>query len=414
MVWLMRSSKSISWYPIKQRYLRCIQGETIMKRLILHVGTHKTGTTSLQRFMMLNAELISSQGVFVPQTPCKYPRKSRDRNACFLDIGAKQALAAQPWHPELERKVAKDKRYVKKALKQNDTIYLSDERIWFDAAGDPRIWDEIKTTSSSLGIDEIIVVVYLRRQDDLVTSLWTQTVKRSATVNFKDYLKRKGVKRALDYRTVLDEAEKVFGTGNIIVRVFDRSEMIGGDICCDFIDAIGLEWDDSFEIPTLLNPSLSNNAAEIKRITNCVPSYQRADDFLYYAAINTTVGNRGKKTSLLSVEEREALNKKHAAGNEEIARKYLGRDDGTLFKQVLHPEPEWSFFTPDMLHDICYFYSEAIAVEHEKNRQLAQEFEELQREVELLSGRMERLEGAKGSARSLFGRAKRFLARKFR
>ena len=88
--------------------------------------------------------------------------------------------------------------------------------------------------------------------------------------------------------------------------------------------------------------------------------------------------------------------------------------DGKLFKEVSHPEPEWSFFTPDMLHDICYFYSEAIAIEHEKNRQLAQEFEELQREVGLLSGRMERLEGAKGSARSLFGRAKRFLARKFR
>ncbi len=38
------------------------------RRCILHIGTEKTGTTSLQRFLALNRDALMAQGVFVPTT----------------------------------------------------------------------------------------------------------------------------------------------------------------------------------------------------------------------------------------------------------------------------------------------------------------------------------------------------------
>lgn len=36
------------------------------KKLILHVGTPKTGTTSIQEFLRVNAKVLSRQGITVP------------------------------------------------------------------------------------------------------------------------------------------------------------------------------------------------------------------------------------------------------------------------------------------------------------------------------------------------------------
>ena len=36
------------------------------KRLILHIGTHKTGSTSIQKTLDLNRKLLASNGFFFP------------------------------------------------------------------------------------------------------------------------------------------------------------------------------------------------------------------------------------------------------------------------------------------------------------------------------------------------------------
>ncbi|MDY0306872.1 MAG: hypothetical protein RBR18_10585, partial [Desulfovibrionaceae bacterium] len=40
-----------------------------MRRLILHIGLPKTGTTALQHFFTENRKLFGEQGILVPKTP---------------------------------------------------------------------------------------------------------------------------------------------------------------------------------------------------------------------------------------------------------------------------------------------------------------------------------------------------------
>lgn len=51
-----------------------------MKTLYIHIGTPKTGTTSIQNFCGLNREKLKEQGVLYPIMNYHYERKSVNRN----------------------------------------------------------------------------------------------------------------------------------------------------------------------------------------------------------------------------------------------------------------------------------------------------------------------------------------------
>ena len=44
----------------------CISRKSGTRTLYIHVGTHKTGTTSLQQFLLLNEKLLRQKGLFIP------------------------------------------------------------------------------------------------------------------------------------------------------------------------------------------------------------------------------------------------------------------------------------------------------------------------------------------------------------
>lgn len=56
------------------------------KKLILHIGTEKTGTTSIQKFLNLNKDELLNEGIFYPMGTCgtdNYPNHRKLATACF-------------------------------------------------------------------------------------------------------------------------------------------------------------------------------------------------------------------------------------------------------------------------------------------------------------------------------------------
>ncbi|WP_157978183.1 hypothetical protein [Helicobacter burdigaliensis] len=54
----------------------------------------------------------------------------------------------------------------------------------------------------------------------------------------------------------MHDLTNVFGKDNLIVRLFDKNEFKDGDLLKDFVDAIGLGWDENFIIPENQNEAL--------------------------------------------------------------------------------------------------------------------------------------------------------------
>lgn len=55
-----------------------------MKTLYLHIGTPKTATSSIQKFLAENWDVLQKHGYFLPESTHIYPRVNARRNAHFL------------------------------------------------------------------------------------------------------------------------------------------------------------------------------------------------------------------------------------------------------------------------------------------------------------------------------------------
>jgi hypothetical protein len=119
---------------------------------------------------------------------------------------------------------------------------------------------------------KINIIVYLRKQDDFLLSMYNQVVKNNRyTGTFTECFNSwKKIIYNINYADFLSSLEKIFCKDNIIVRIYEQHQFVGGSIYYDFIDC--LEINDKlnfFYIPQgKRNLSLPHDMIEIKRFAN--------------------------------------------------------------------------------------------------------------------------------------------------
>lgn len=211
------------------------------RRAILHIGTEKTGTTSIQRSLAANRDLLVAQGFAYPVSP-------GSRNHLRLAIaagnaGGNRALtrrALEPGGPEavlasfpqrLQRELA--------ALPDTvHTVIFSNEHCH----------SRLRTSQSVQRLHDILVpffermevVVYLRRQDELAVSLYSTQLRGEAFVRRQILPEPERMWDYFDYAGMLDRYAAAFGKESLRPRLFDRSAMVGGDVVQDFLSICGL------------------------------------------------------------------------------------------------------------------------------------------------------------------------------
>jgi hypothetical protein len=187
--------------------------------IVLHIGPHKTGSTSIQGFMGQHARTLAQHGVIYPEigrarAGGHYGLKAevRDRNS---DLPGWQALAA------LARQCP------------NDRIVVSCEG--FENLND----HQIGAIAHSLQGQEVLVIGYFRDYGGLIQSQYLQLSRICRNVRdfdgfFDAYL--------ADHERVFSRFERwaqAFGWGQMRMRLFDRSLLVGGDVVEDFLRALG-------------------------------------------------------------------------------------------------------------------------------------------------------------------------------
>lgn len=373
--------------------------------VILHIGTHKTGTTTLQEVLAANEQTLAENGFVYPQMPRKFKHAAINRNAFWLNMEVMRRVGLAGQETD---KIPPCRDVFEKALKAGPhTVVISDERLWYNATK-KRFWKEVRTVLEECGATNVKVVLYLRRQDLFLESLWAQYVKSGhMEEGLTAFAARKKNSIACDYAAGVRSLQEAFGAENLIIRVYDRKQLVGGDTVEDFLQAIGIRDTSSFVRPEVpKNPSLSPSMTLLKLYANrshCHLSEER--DYLCRPALQVSDLDPVKRGSFFTPQQRQELMARYEEGNAWIARECLGREDGVLFPAA-PGEMERPAFEPEPLKvalQTCQLLAEALAEEREQRKEetarLKERIEKLERSgIRKLTARVER------KARKVLGR----------
>ena len=212
--------------------------------IILHVGTEKTGTTSIQSLLGSAYDSLLKAGVLFPKSigePCHI-----NLTAC--------ALGNEPQHPirsllgiqnqdDFDDFVIRTKKGFKGEIENTspNKIIISDEHINAHLFNGEKLI-AFKELCEEFG--EIKkVIIYFRRQDEFRLSLFSEAVRVGNIASFDlDNLLPvfKVIPYRLNYLAVLDNLSKVFGRDLLLPKVYDRNLFIDGDICKDFLHSANI------------------------------------------------------------------------------------------------------------------------------------------------------------------------------
>jgi SAM-dependent methyltransferase len=295
-------------------------------RVYLHIGTHKTGTTALQLTFHERSQLLRQRGVLYPRSG--RPVEERIGHQALVQ-GLDQADRGATQWDELLSELTEA---------TEEVAVISSEG--FSSLGD----DAVSIVRAYLDAHDVTIVVYLRRQDEYLHGLYcTPVFFYGETRDLPQWRKESGADAQLDYRVLLRRWEREFGRDRFIVRPYERSQLRGGGIVSDFCSLIGLELPEPVaqQAGLLVNKSYPRSAVTMLRTLNHHPALEQcAPDAR--GLIETFYRDTRAEADLFSPDERLKILGDYEEGNSEIARGYLGREDGRLFYDLSVPnQQEW-------------------------------------------------------------------------
>lgn len=352
-----------------------------MTDLYLHVGLPKTGTTTIQYFLGHNREVLEAHGVCFPDLELQFFRVNPYRNGRFLSVAyVDESGKKTKSRPHADYESILDK--LGKCAKHYNKLVLSDESIWSYRAGQPVFWQNLKDDLAERNID-LHFVVYVRRQDSFVQSLYREKIKRSdIDQTFHEYLDwLKKHKYPLDYATYMDMLSAILPKENIHIRVFERGQFQGEEhtLLSDFLEVIGLSLKDGFEVLPDENMSVDGTYLKMQYYLNTLseaphlsPALRKS--FFDVQTQNSFVQNIAP-TTLFNEGEQVAFLESFAESNKRLAKQYLGREDERLFLDSEVKElPHYQIETEDLLRDTIIYYGRAVQVLEKQNEQLHKEY----------------------------------------
>lgn len=191
------------------------------KRVVAHVGFHKTGTTALQESFSLNRDELKRQGVSYPD----FGQKAHHRAAW--------ALIGRSWGWKNRGgkvfPIAEWKRLSKVISKTRGTALISSE---FFCELPP---EKIQQFKADVKADQFTIVFTIRPLIKLLSSSYQQYLKYGLTPTYEEWLHsvldEPGVSKLTptfwkrhDHAKVLREWAEVFGPDNIVVVVANENE----------------------------------------------------------------------------------------------------------------------------------------------------------------------------------------------
>lgn len=234
--------------------------------LVFHIGLQKTGTSSIQVMLAGSQDYLRSQGFFYPHLPAVPEAAgiwtSPFRHNIVAGYYADYASAFPILDPEhcdafwegLKAETGSPILSAEDFSRQNDFSRFSE-------CFDPY---------------DVEVVMYVRRQDRFIESLYNQRNKILVSRGSPDFLNESFLTEGdvfhflrqqkyipvLNYPKTLQRIRAQLNPRKFHVRVFDRSQLVGGDVCADFASIFKMNITKMFQPEKEANGSIGNTVLE--------------------------------------------------------------------------------------------------------------------------------------------------------
>lgn len=317
-----------------------------MPRLFLHIGTHKTGTTSLQRFLTDNRAVLRRQGLLYPDPAIGgFGKRYAHHQVAHAIAGQGRAGSPEDARRFFDR-VRRDLRSRESAIVSAEALYRhvlpdpeSGRRLdaGGGAVGDPLPY--IRRVRDCLGDFDVTVLVMLRPQDTFLESLYAEQVMTSPYRRGIDHFTAERAWLA-DYEARLEMWASVFGADSLSVRTFEPASFPDG-IERAFVEWVGGRWEDRLVPATVHNATVPRALVEYKRALNGRQSRGVSTTYRTWLEGLAAASSAGDLPDLgrryLTHEARVALIDRFREGNQRVAERYLDRAE--LFAGATSREP---------------------------------------------------------------------------
>lgn len=185
-----------------------------MKKVLLHIGHHKTGSSAIQKFLHQNKDKLAHNGILYPSTGTDgAPAHHSIRQ--IIESGDQASI-------EIFRE-----KLVQESVDFSSLVISSENLSRLKVPG-----DLIKTLNFA---EEFEVVFYLRDPMDYFMSAYRQRIQATNNfISFNEYIHN----RNLRYREISELWKAT--SSNLVIVLYERNSLIEGDVVKDFLIRTGM------------------------------------------------------------------------------------------------------------------------------------------------------------------------------
>lgn len=293
-----------------------------MPRLLVHIGSPKTGSTAIQYFLQQNADALRAQGV-------NFVRAGRRANAHNALLQARRAGDICTVLREVTDEIHAEP----------DALHILSSEMYFGAgfAADlaAALPDDIRAGTQ--------ILAYLRRQDKFLEAMYKQRVKTNRfqgdALEFADARRGNG-----GYTRILKPYADAFGPDSLIVRPFERAHFPQGNIVLDVARITGITGLGNLFVPgSLDNLTLSYEITRLLALMGRGTGINVKDVIRHLS--HSRPPDAARSNDCFSKDERQQILAHYADINEELRATYTPDlktffDETDLADDALAPRPD--------------------------------------------------------------------------
>lgn len=285
-----------------------------MKKVLLHIGTGKTGTSTIQNSLYKNRKELRN-------------RFSIDYAKVCLKLVDHFGETIAAHYPLVDAIKSRDSRKLEKVTNYIDksvceTVIFSCENLYHSLEESDVDW-----LSKALQNYHVMILCYVRRQDLYIESAYRQQVKVGEfKMKFDDFLKRHVDRSYLtevhaNYYAMLEKWRESFGASSLVVRPFDQRLFYHGTLLNDYSNVLGLK-EATLETSSKNNTNLKlpRELINVVRLSNSLQIVPRDHQQSFVQFLSDHLDFRD--SAFLNPSERDLVLKNYEEVNKKLCKRF--------------------------------------------------------------------------------------------